>query len=522
MWRDRVLPTALGQTILGNGMLAYALFQDWGNDPLRYDEGLRADLLTRATELVPAGANSGPAKAPFERLAHLFGHDETNKPDGVAFRPVNPPIHWHFKVDAPTHRTIALDNRTRRSYASRLGPPGNVSPDAMVDQIPLPPLLAGQELLVVIAPLQVIGPPVIDDVVAPLTYRIFDLASAVGDDFDTSSRSLSGLRGMYGTNPDAIETWAFDAPTFEHLLQRLEPYRRVVLLSGDVHNSSGSAMSYWRGEAATPARLVQFTSSGFKNVMPAMINAVDRAAGFAQQMVRANLGTERIGWERPVDDMVLLPPDHTLADLIPNMRSRLVSTPVLLPTWGWPNGNDPRSDRLAPPNPNPAPGDPPPYDPGKETRLNPQAPPDWRWRITALLDTRRDLERPDPIQPKEIDLDKVDRDLEAEDTLIDAYQAVATRHQHALGHLRNARQILFRANYGLCRFQRNADTGGLEAVHEVYTAFADPNQPAAEAPKAEPYLMQVAALDPDDDDEPPTRLRTTAIEPRRPEAPPGG
>ena len=136
---------ALGLSLFTNGMLAYALFQDWGNDPLRYDSGLPAELRTRALELFPAGVTTGPARAPFERISVLFGHDLRNDADGVGgFRSVNPPIHWHFTVDAPTHRLISLDNRTRRSYASRLGPPGNVSVDAMVDQVPKPPLLAGQ------------------------------------------------------------------------------------------------------------------------------------------------------------------------------------------------------------------------------------------------------------------------------------------------------------------------------------------------------------------------------------------
>ena len=497
VWRDRVLTTALGLTIFNNGMLAYALFQDWGNDPRRYDEGMRAELLTRATELFPAGATTGPARTPFERLAELFGHDLRHQPDGVGgFRAVDPPINWHFAVDAPTHRAIALDNRTRRSYPSRLGPPGNISVDAMLDQIPPPPLLAGQELLVLISPLQMIGPPVIDDVVAPLTYRIFDLVLASKDDFEISSRSTSGMREMLGTNPDAIETWAFDAPTFEHLLQRLEPYRRVVILSGDVHNSTGTLMSYWRGAAAQPAHFAQFTSSGLKNVMPGMIIAVDRAVAFAQQMIRADLGTERLGWEQPQDDMVLLPTDATAGDLTPAMRSRLVSTPVMIPTWGWPDTNVPAE----------------PETEDRTSRLNPAVPPDWRWRVTPLFDERPEEERPEPIRQLPIDVDKVDLDLQSADTVVNAYQAVAARHQHALGHLRNARQILFRSNYGVCRFRNNDDTGHLEAVHEVYTAFRDPDRPAAEEPEPEPYMVQVADLD-RDDELPPRELRRFAIEP---------
>jgi hypothetical protein len=499
MWRDRVLTTALGQTILTNGMVAYALFQDWGNDPLRYDSALPAELRTRALELFPAGATSGPARSPFERLAVLCGHDLRNEPappDGT-YPSVDPPIRWHFGIDGPAHRVVALDNRTRRSYVSRLGPPGNVSVDALVDQIPLPPLPAGRQVLVVIAPLQIIGPPVLDDLVAPLTYRIFDMVGAIKDGEDLAVRSPSGLRQMTGTNPDAIEAWAFDAVTFEHLLERLAPYEQVVLLSGDVHNSSGSAMSYWRGDAVRPARIVQFTSSGFKNVMPAMVAAVDRSAGFAQQLVRANLGTERIGWERPQPDAVLFPPGHDATDLVPQMRSRLVSTPVMIPTWGWPDDNT-----VAPPDPD--------YDPLKATRINPATPPDWRWRIEALLDRRLDGQRPEPIRAIELDHAQIEADLADPSTLLDAYQALAARHQHALGHLRGARQILFRSNYGVCRFEEVR--GRLHAVHEVYTAFEDPDHPTPEEPKAAPFLVQTAPLVADAADRPPERLRVSAIE----------
>ena len=88
---------------------------------------------------------------------------------------------------------------------------------------------------------------------------------------------------------------------------------------------------------------------------------------------------------------------------------------------------------------------------------------------------------------------------------MNAYQAIAARHQHALGHLRNARQILFRSNFGLCRFNELQD-GRLEAVHELYTAFADPDDPVAVEPKADVYVLQKASLGPDDE-APPVRLR---------------
>ncbi len=508
MWRDRVLGTALGHTILTNAMTAYALFQDWGNDPLRYDSGFPAELLSRALDLFPADASTGPAKAAFSRLEELFAHEKPSpqRPDGE-YDSVTPPILWHFFIDGPCHRAIALDNRTRRSYPSRIGPPGNVSTTAQLDQVPIPPnppLPPGYQVLLVIAPLQVIGPPVLDEIVAPLSYRVFDLLNSLSSESDTDPSSPSGLREMVGTNPDAIEAWAFDAVVFENLLKRLVTYQHVVLLSGDVHNSSGSLMSYWPKNATQPVRIAQFTSSGFKNVMPSHITAVDRSAGFAQQMVRANLGTERIGWDQPLDDLVLLPTGKTQLDLVPVMRARLQSVPVMIPTWGWPNDND--DDPTAP------------IEPELTSRLNPVRPPDWRWRVRPLLDERADDQRPTPIQQLPIDAPGIEAKLLDPQTAINGYQAIAARHQHALDRMRNARQILFQSNYGMCRFEPDDVHGTLTAVHEVYTAGRAPDDPVDAEPKPDKYLVQIAQLGPVDED-PPTELRTRVIVPVVPGAP---
>ena len=497
VWRTRVLGRKLGQAIIGNAMIAYALFQDWGNDPVAYASGPKAQLLTLVQRLFPSALKKGPDQQVFQQIAALLGHDQplTETPDSK-FASANPALKWHFTIDGPKHRAIALDNRTRRSYVSQAGPPGNVSVDALVDQIPLPPLPAEREILIVIAPLQVIGPPVLDEIVAPLSYRVFDAVQAKSTSSELDVTSTSGLRQMTGTNPDAIEAWAFDAETFEHLLKRLEPYGRVVLLSGDVHYSSGTVMSYWRGHATRPARFAQFTSSGFKNVMPTFITFLDRAAGFAQQLIRLNLGTERLGWDQPLDDMVLLPAGKTEQDLLPVMRSRLSAVPVRLPTWGWLDLNDPER--------------PDTFDPLKSSRLNPARLPDWRWRVKPLLDVRPDSARPQPIQLLALDDAQVEAKLSAPTTILEGYQQVAARHQHALNRLRNARQILFRGNVGRLRFEAHAD-GRLDAIHEVFTTFSDPDEPAVTTPKVEPYLVQVAPLGPEDE-EPPTRLRRKAIE----------
>ena len=530
LWRHRVLGAPLGQTIMTNAMLAYALFQDWGNDPRRYDQvtdtahpdlgkHLPGDLLVRAQACFAPGRKVGPDPAVFSELAAMFGHDLDNEPtaDG-RFLAVKPsadrhektPLTWHFSIGGPKHQVVALDNRTRRSYASEIGPPGNVSIEAIDEQLPQRPLEAGREVLIVIAPLQVIGPSVLDELVSPAIYRIFD-AKKSGD---LAGRQFSGSRRMPGTNPDALETWALEPLAFEHLLKRLAEFQRVVLLSGDVHNSTGNLMSYWRGDTQRPARIAQFTSSGFKNVMPIYLQALDRSAMLLQQLLRAQIGVERFGWDRPADDLILLPEGRTTDDLVAATRAKLLRSPVLLPAHGWIDDNDPTTDipRLK-----------------FSSRLNPAHPPDWRWRVRPLIDERSDRDLPDdpqfkkhrppPIQAAAIpDAAAVEAQLADPEQFFGAVQQVMARHQAGLDRMRNARQMMFRSNFGICRFESADDA--VTAIHEVYTKAAvhgagDP------IPVMDKYMVQRAARGPardapprTDDEAPPARLRVAAIEPQ--------
>jgi hypothetical protein len=502
LWRDRVLTNSLGVTTIRNALLSYALFQAWGNDPAKFEKSEpHHAVLTEAEKIFLDGA-PGPAVASAAKLDKLFGFDLRGTPqiDG-SVAATKPPVTWHFSVDGPKHRVIAIDNRTRRSYASVNGPPGNVGGDAQVEQIPAPPLPQGMEVLLVVAPLQVFGPPLLDEVVAPLTYRVFDAIEATQKDSPVArTESRLGLRGMVGTNPDAIEAWAFDAVTFEAFLKRLEPYKRVVLLSGDVHYSASAEMSYWKGTAQQPTRFAQFTSSGFKNVMPVYIRAVDRSLGFAQQMVRSLTAIERLGWDRPQENLILLPSGASEHDLVPVMRARLKRTPVMVPTWGWPDKNK-EGER----------------DPAKASRLNAAFPPDWRWRAKGILDKRPDAERPAPERPTPLDLAAIDAKLKSPQA-IEAYSAIAARHQDALSRLKNARQILFRSNFGLVRFEKKGDA--LDAIHEVYTAFDDPDAPSPTPARPEAYMVHVASLGPLNE-EPPSKLRTKVVEPPPPNPSPG-
>lgn len=417
MWRDRVLTNRLGRTTVRNGLISYALFQGWGNDPVKFESGDNKSLLDESTLLFPANT-VGPDETVGNRIDHLLGLDLGDEDD-------TPPVKWHFSVKGSRHLLIAIDNRTRRSFVSRIGPPGNLSPKALAEQIPAGPLEAGLDVLVLVAPLPVIGPPMLDELVAPLVYRIFDLTAR------NNLEKQAGTKGMAGTDPDAIEAWAFDPVATEALLKRLETYRRVVLLSGDVHNGSSQSMSYWKKGDTEPAVFAQFTSSGMKNTMPWYIRFIDRSFANAQKIIRADIGTERLGWDVRNPEPLTFPENVEIAS---SLLSRLRHEPVLIPGEGWPDN----------------------------TMIN--RPPDFQWRAKELRDQRPDDQRPEAA--KLDPLNETNTDITPN---LDAYRKVLVRHAKQLTQMLNSRQILFANNVGRVRFEKDGET--VVAIQELYTAF---------------------------------------------------
>ena len=178
---DAVRKQPLGRQIVRNALASYALFQDWGNDLVRYaaGHGRAQQVLAQVQGLFVDGA-PWPRKAAADELDRLFGLDQLPQPVDST-RPhgrhgaIDAPMNWHYTVEGPQFTVAVLDNRTRRGFASKFGPPGNVGTTMIDAQVPSAPLPAGQEVLIVVAPLQVLAPSVFDEIVAPGAYRAFDL-----------------------------------------------------------------------------------------------------------------------------------------------------------------------------------------------------------------------------------------------------------------------------------------------------------------------------------------------------------
>ena len=232
-------------------------------------------------------------------------------------------------------------------------------------------------------------------------------------------------------------------------MQRLKPYGQVVLLSGDVHYSASTVMSYFTKGEADPARIVQFTSSGFKNVMPSYITVIDRSLALAHLIVRQPLGAERMGWFKKPSDPIVLGEGKSGGGY---------SARVSLEAQGRADAacrrsagrttrrSIPRSDRTGP----------------------------GVWSRSSICVLTRSGRADPAVQDPDARGVQVALTEAGGPNSMKGFHAVAGRQQHSLETLKNSRQILFRSNFGLVRFERRE--GVLHAIHEMYTAARSPEE----------------------------------------------
>jgi hypothetical protein len=219
-------------SIVRNGLLAQAVFQAWGNTPDAFEGDTPGRKLLRVIA-APAPGQSAPLAAdPHAADAFLgLGSEQDGKKR----------VRWDWYLDCPQHRIISLDTRTHRDL-TLTKPAGLLTAAEMQRQLSsLLPESGDLRLCFVVS-----AAPVFDN---PTSERV---AKPVAEFF---------AKRYYAD----IESWFANTVAFERLLRRLAEFGRVVILSGDVHNSFTSHTAYF-GPNGERARIVQLCSSPLKNI----------------------------------------------------------------------------------------------------------------------------------------------------------------------------------------------------------------------------------------------------------------
>ena len=265
LWCRRVLDLpgdTLGRRIVRNALIAYAIFQAWGNTPDQFDPTAGSTLGGQLLTLLAAGKEmtddlTNPSAA--GGVSALVGVPSPLADDSPALKRPGSSLTWHYRWGPPgwPYEVIVLDCRTLRRYGAGLvqppqllddGTAGSANPDQFAAQLGTPGF-SGVTLVVAQTP--VLGVRFIED--------LFQRSTRTNPVFDYDS-----------------EAWSLSPNGYELMLARLAARnpKGMILLSGDVHYSFTASADYYAtapwGETGTlptarTGRIVQLNSSAARN-----------------------------------------------------------------------------------------------------------------------------------------------------------------------------------------------------------------------------------------------------------------
>ena len=440
-WRDKVLTSPLGVTVLRNGLTSFALFQAWGNDPKRYQTGDHASLLTHVQSLFPTGG--GPVASSANALDALYGFDGSD-----------PGVKWHFNVASGPTTTVVLDTRTWRAFDGRYTPPGLVSDVALDEQLPASFAPSpGAEVLIVISPAPVLGLSAIEELAQPIGARGY---------FDFIDSAIIGSEPkITGYTAFDMEAWSLHSERFEALLARFNEMGKVVILSGDVHYGFSAEMDYWKTAQPQPGRIVQLTASALKNDWGISPKRALETVTVQEILHDAYYPMARLGWNDPSD---LIGNVSVPGGAIPrSKRALLRRTPVVLPAHNW--------------------------EPGSSISVDP----DWAWRLSLVKDLRPDDSSPNA-RPSDGQVGSISPDIVPGNPDV-GYVKVMERAEKQLKS-KIARSVAFASNLGLITFFGTGAT--LKVTHTLM--YEHPGGAKSADPQA--YTAYEISLAPTSDPQP--------------------
>lgn len=246
-----------GRDIITNALVAFALFQAWGNDPLAWE---RAGSPGRTLlDQVGMTVRAGSARPPWRSLAGLLGVPAGKTPDLSPLEPGRR-LAFHFAWRGAAFEVVGLDTRTWRAFPPRkdgLGAARLLSRQALRSQIP--DLHPSTKLTLLISP-------------APV-FLLWFLDWVVERHLIHRNPGKPSQNARYAVDYEGWNHRSWGCQAFlQALAARNGQDRPVVALSGDVHHGYAVEVDYrttaWLEEQAQgpgALRLIQLVSSACRN-----------------------------------------------------------------------------------------------------------------------------------------------------------------------------------------------------------------------------------------------------------------
>jgi hypothetical protein len=325
-WCQRVLGRPLGRRVVQNALLAYAIFQAWGNTPKQFQPGQAGAKLLDAASHWSAAA--GEDKTAEKAIAHYLGLPQSDPATGLPKMRIEgrvlvldsaaEAIQWHYTIRSSNHEVVVLDTRTQRGYpadSKPIAPPMLLCPSAFDKQLRSPLQQSDRSQILatfVIAPTNVFSLKALDWI-----HHWYLKQHKV---FDT----------------DVGDAWNINTPALAQFLMTLFAERdRLIVLSGDIHYSGAIRLEYRSRHPDDLGKrhlLIQFTASAIKNS--------EFKTLLVQTKIKPFILPERqrywLGWSN-LPEMLEVRTLRQPTGSLPDWECRLDwihCQPILIPNWG--------------------------------------------------------------------------------------------------------------------------------------------------------------------------------------------
>ena len=241
-----------------NALLAYALFQDWGNNPRKYTSGDGAKILdhlnlrNRNNYLSNVHLRPNPFSSSLESIVLPQLKDDRKNPKEPSWYLVNK-FRWDYRIDYNSFNLFVLNTRTERQYFEKEKPLGN-----LVRLVNTSGQFNPEKFAIVVSAAPVFGN-------IPMETKQDQIREGTSDVATGAAARFADLIGMFEKDQEA---WSFSGRGFGKLLSFLSAFKRVLILSGDVHYAFTADVKLWRKTGPDQyhlTRIVQSTSSALKH-----------------------------------------------------------------------------------------------------------------------------------------------------------------------------------------------------------------------------------------------------------------